>query len=99
MDAEFVELKMRRATLLVIFEFLTRSYEEQRKAGKAARESADGTFVLSKPEPGERLALLRLEAEIERTLPEVFSSNYLDQIADEKKRLVEEFQGLQLGES
>ncbi len=27
-DAEFVELKMRRATLLVIFEYLARSHDE-----------------------------------------------------------------------
>jgi len=33
-DAEFVELKMRRATLLVIFEYLARSHDDGAKPGK-----------------------------------------------------------------
>jgi hypothetical protein len=84
---------MRRATLLVIFEFLAQSYEEWRKTGKVASDAADGSFVLKKPEPGERLALLRLEAEIERILPEIFSPEYQQLLAEEKQRLVQESYG------
>jgi hypothetical protein len=37
-DAEFVELKMRRATLLVIFEYMARSHDEWSKAGKVQED-------------------------------------------------------------
>jgi len=69
--------------LLVIFEYLARSYEEWKKRG----ESPDDTFVLSNPDSGERVALWRLEGEIERTLPEVLASDYKEVIAAEKQRL------------
>jgi hypothetical protein len=65
-DAEFVELKMRRATLLVIFEYLARSHDEWSKTGKVQEDYSDSTFVLSRPDPGERVALWRLEGEIAR---------------------------------
>ena len=92
-DAEFVELKMRRATLLVIFEYLTRSHDEWSKTGKVQKDYSDSTFVLSRPDPGERIALGRLEGEIERTLPDMFDSEYKELIAAEKKRLSEELNG------
>ena len=60
--SELVTIEMRRATLLVIFEYLARSYEEWKKRG----ESPDATFVFSNPDSGERVALWRLEGEIER---------------------------------
>jgi hypothetical protein len=77
MDSEFIDLRMRRATRLVIFEFLAQSCEERKKTGKVASDSADGSLVLKEPEPVEKLPLLRLEAEIERTLPEIFAPEYL----------------------
>ena len=89
-DAEFVELKMRRATLLVIFEYLARSHDEWRKTGKVQEDYSDSAFVLSRPDPGERVALWRLEGEIERTLPDMFDPEYKELIAAEKKRLSEE---------
>jgi hypothetical protein len=46
-DAEFVELKMRRATLLVVFEYLARSHDEWSKTGKAPDAYSDSTFVVS----------------------------------------------------
>ena len=61
-NSELVTIEMRRATLLDIFECLARSYEEWKKRG----ESPDATFVLSNPDSGERVALWKLEGEIER---------------------------------
>jgi len=87
-DAEF--LKMRRETLLVIFEYLARSHDEWSKTGKAPDDYFDSTFVLSRPDPGEKVALWRLEGEIERTLPDIFDPEYKELIAAEKKRLSEE---------
>jgi hypothetical protein len=93
-DAQFATISMRKETLLVIFEFLARSYEDWRKSGVApVTDLSDQSFALSKPDPGERLALWRLEGEIERTLPEVFSSDYHDLIASEKLRLTQELYG------
>ena len=89
-DAEFVDLKMRRETLLVIFEYLARSHDEWSKTGKAPDDYSDSTFVLSRPDPGERVALWRLEGEIERTLPDIFDPEYKELIAAERKRLSEE---------
>src|SRR5882757_5772661 len=92
-DAEFVDLKMHRGTQLVIFEYLARSHDECSKTGKAPDDYSDSTFVLSKPDPGERVALRRLEGEIERTLPDMFDPEYKELIAAEKKRLSEELYG------
>ena len=80
---------MRRATLLVIFEYLARSCEEWKKRGKLL----DDTLILPNPDSGERVALWRLEGEIERTLPEVFASDYREVIAEEKQRLSRELYG------
>jgi hypothetical protein len=93
-DGQHATISMRKDTLLVIFEFLARSYEDWRKSGIApVADLSDQSFALSKPDPGERIALWRLEGEIERTLPEVFSSDYLDLIASEKRRLTQELYG------
>ena len=84
-------ISMRKETLLVIFEFLARSYEDWRKSGiSPISDLSDESFVLSKPDAGERVALWRLEGEIERTLPEIFSSDYRELIASEKRRLTQE---------
>ena len=84
LNADHEMIKMRRDTFLVIFEFLTRSYEEWRKSGQLP----DDTFVLCKPDAGERVALWHLEGEIERTLPEIFAPEYKELIEAEKQRLV-----------
>jgi|SRR5215467_3249200 len=93
-NAQMTTISMRTETLLVIFEFLARSYEDWRKSGVAPTgDLTDQSFVLSKPDPGERIALWRLEGEIERTLPELFSPDYQDLIASEKRRLTQELYG------
>ena len=89
-DAEFVDLKMRRETLLVIFEYLARSHDEWSKTGKAPDDYSDSTLVFNRPHPGERVALCRLAGEIQRTLPDIFDPEYKELIAAEKKRLSEE---------
>jgi hypothetical protein len=89
-----VSLTMRKETLLVIFEFLTRSYEGWRKIGGAhGNEVSDETFALCKPDAGERIALWRLEGAIERTFPELFSPDYRELIEKEKIRLKAELYG------
>jgi hypothetical protein len=87
-DENLATLSTRKETLLVICEFLARSYEDWRKHGEEAEGSlSDDSFVLSKPDSRERVALWRLEGEIERTLPEMFAPDYLEPIKGEKQRL------------
>jgi hypothetical protein len=89
-----VSLAMKKETLLVIYEFLTRSYATWRKSGGAhGDELSDETFALCKPDAGERVALWRLEGAIERTFPEIFSSDYRELIEKEKTRLRAELYG------
>jgi hypothetical protein len=85
-----VTITMRRQTLLVVFEFLTQSYESWKKTGP----KSDDSFLLRVPDEGERVALWRLEGEIERTLPEIFSPEYQRLIREEKNRLRSELYGL-----
>jgi hypothetical protein len=89
-----VSIAMKKETLLVIFEFLTRSYENWREnGGTHGDELSDETFALCKPDAGERAALWRLEGEIERTFSEIFSSDYRELIEKEKTRLRTELYG------
>ena len=93
-NTNLVNLSMRRETLLVIFEFLARSYDDWRKDSESPAASvSDDSCVLLKPDSGERVALWRLEGEIERTLPEIFSPEYKDLIVQEKQRLSAELYG------
>jgi hypothetical protein len=93
-NTDLVNLSMRRETLLVIFEFLARSYDDWRKNAESPTANvADDSFVLRKPDSGERVALWRLEGEIERTLPEIFSAEYEELVASEKHRLSAELYG------
>jgi len=87
-SANNVSISMRKETLLVIFEFLARSYDSWSKSCEAnGRLASDGTFALSKPDLGELAALWYLEGEIQRTLPEIFSSDYSEILSKEKQRL------------
>jgi hypothetical protein len=84
---------------LVIFEYLARSFDEWTKTRKTPDDLTDTDFVLSKPEPGERVALWRLEGQIEKTLPEIFNPEYQRFLAEEKQRLVQEMYGSYTQES
>lgn len=93
-NAERVSITMRKETLLVIFEFLAKSYDEWTKSEEVrVRAVGDDSFVLKKPDSGERVALWRLEGEIERTLPEIFAPDYAELIRVEKARLTTELYG------
>jgi hypothetical protein len=81
---EQVTISLPKGTLLVLFEFLSRSYDAWRSTGD---RPADSTFLLAKPDAGERAALWQLEGAIERTLPEVFASDYKDLVGHWKEKL------------
>jgi hypothetical protein len=81
---EQVTISLPKGTLLVLFEFLSHSYELWKRSSDPPAEE---TFVLLKPEAGERAALWHLETAIERTLPEIFAANYSDLVGEWKQKL------------
>jgi hypothetical protein len=82
---EQVTISLPKGTLLVLFEFLSHSYELWKHSGNPP--PPEDTFVLLKPDAGERTALWHLEGAIERTLPEIFAANYKDLVAEWKQKL------------
>lgn len=82
---EQVTISLPKGTLLVLFEFLSHSYVLWKRSGDPP--PAEDTFVLLKPEGGERAALWHLEGAIERTLPEISAANYNDLVGESKQKL------------
>jgi len=66
---------------------LTDSYEVWRRANPA--DSSAGAMLVSAGDGSHRAALWELEGSLERTLPELFSSNYADLVAASKRLLNE----------
>ncbi len=83
---EKIGIRLSKGELLVIFEFLARSYDVWEKSGNDDVAS----FLLVKPDDGERTALWHLEGAIESTLAEVFASNYHELIRQAKSTLTAE---------
>ena len=69
-----VTISLSKAACLVLFELLTRSYEEWRKANPD--DAVVSPMVVKAISHAERVALWQVEGSIEKTLHEVFSSNY-----------------------
>jgi hypothetical protein len=81
-----VTISLPKGTLLILLEFLYHSYDVWNDS-KNQSPSHEG-FVLLQPDAGERTALWQLEGAIEKTLPEVFASDYKDLIGAWKQRLI-----------
>lgn len=82
---ELVNVALPKGTLLVVFEFLARSYDAWQKSGGNLSEES---FALVQPDAGERIALWRLEGVIESTLPEMFAPDYAELLSDWKRQLI-----------
>ena len=82
-----VTITLSKAACLVLFELLTVSYEAWRR-DNPNDDSADAMLVNAQ-ETSQRAALWELEGSLERTLPELFSSNYGD-LLTESRRLLKE---------
>jgi hypothetical protein len=78
-----VEIKLSKGELLVLFEFLARSWDRWKERGGQEVE----TFDLAKPDHGERTALWGLENTIESTLVEVLAANYHELVRQAKESL------------
>ena len=82
---EEVTLSLSRAACLVLFELLTTSYEVWRRDNPS--DSSALPMVVEGQSHSQRAALWQLEGSIERTLPELFSSNYEQLLQDAKSVL------------
>ena len=82
---EPVTLSLSKAACLVLFELLTVSYEHWRKSNP--NDDSLSPMLVPANELSERIALWHLEGALERTLPELFSSNYADLLRDSKTLL------------
>ncbi|MBZ5490516.1 MAG: hypothetical protein LAO76_06260 [Acidobacteriia bacterium] len=80
-----ISIELPKGELLVIFEFLARSYDAWSEAGNRD----ENTFVLSRPDAGERIILWHLEGAIESTLAEIFSPEYKELLKIAKEKAIE----------
>jgi hypothetical protein len=85
-----VEIRLPKSVCLVLFELLTRSYEQWRKTNPD--DSAAGPMLVNATKHADRKALWQLEGALERTLPELFSSDY-EALLMEAGRLLDTGQG------
>jgi hypothetical protein len=69
---EKISIELAKGELLVIFEFLAKSYDAWRASGN----KDENIFVLMPLDAGERIILWHLEGAIESTLAEIFSPEY-----------------------
>ena len=83
---EPITLSLSKAACLVLFELLTVSYEHWRKSNP--NDDSPSAMVVPANEHSERIALWQLEGALERTLPELFASNYAE-LLHESKTLLE----------
>jgi hypothetical protein len=81
---EKIAIELSKGELLVINEFLVRSYE----AWRTTNNPDENTFVLSQPDEGERIILWHLEGAIERTLAEIFSPEYKELLKIAKQKAI-----------
>ena len=81
---EKISIELPKGELLVIFEFLARSYDAWSESGN----KDENTFVLSRPDAGERIILWHLEGAIESTLAEIFWPEYKELLKMAKEKAV-----------
>jgi hypothetical protein len=79
---EPISFSLPKAACLVLFELLTTSYEDWRKSNP--NDASAAPMQVTAKEHAQRVALWRFEGALERTLPELFSSNYAELLRDSK---------------
>jgi hypothetical protein len=74
-----ITISLSKAACLVLFELLTKSYEQWRRANPD--DATASPMVVNASSQSERAALWQVEGSIEKTLPEVFSAEYEELVA------------------
>lgn len=82
-----VTISLSKAACIVLFELLTVSYEAWRQNNP--NDASAEAMVVNAEETAQRAALWELEGSLERTLPELFSSNYGDLLMESRRMLKE----------
>jgi len=82
---EPITLSLSKAACLILFELLTVSYEHWRKSNP--NDDSASPMLVPANEHSERIALWQLEGALERTLPELFASNYAELLRESKTLL------------
>lgn len=83
--AESITLDLPKSSCLILFELLTKSYEIWRKENP--NDITAGQMTISAGTHADRMALWKLEGALERTLPELFSSNYEELLRESRRQL------------
>ena len=83
---EEVTIPISKAACLVLFEMLTTAYEKWRPLNPDDQSAAP--MIVSASAHYERMALWKLEGALEKTLPEVFSSNY-EELLEQSHRILD----------
>ena len=82
---EPVTLGLSKAACLVLFDMLSKGYEEWR--AKVTTDSDNQLLLIVAGELAVRRALWQLEGAVERTLVEVFAPDYVDLVEQSKRHL------------
>ena len=83
--SESVEISIAKSACLILYELLAASYEKWRAANP--EDVTAGPMLLTAENHAERMALWKLEGALERTVPELFSSNY-EELLDQSRELL-----------
>jgi len=82
---EELTLTLSKAACLILFELLNQSYERWREANP--NDDSANPMVIEAIEHSQRVSLWKLEGSLERTIPELFSSDY-EQLLSEARLLL-----------
>jgi hypothetical protein len=83
--SEPVMLELPKSVCLLLFEVLTATYERWRKSNPD--DATADPMMIAAQTHAERVAFWKLEGALERTLPELFSSNYGELLEESRKQL------------
>lgn len=84
---ENVSISLSKTACLVLFELLAVSYQEWRRSNPD--DSSANPMIVHAESQSQRAALWQLEGSLERTLPELFSSNYGELLVESRRLLAE----------
>lgn len=81
--SDSVEITLPKCVCLLLFELLSPSYEQWRTVNPG--DARADPLLLSANDHCDRVAFWKLEGAIESTLPELFSNNYSELLAESRR--------------
>jgi hypothetical protein len=80
-----VTLELPKSACLLLFEMLTTAYQQWRESN--SDDATADLMAIAAQTHAERVAFWKLEGALERTLPELFSSNYRELLEESRQQL------------